>query len=108
MPKRSDKGWLAYVMAVAAVIAVAFVTASIPILSDRFTLFLFWPLIIAVAWYGGVGPALVTTALSAVFLLRQASASAETTQLLALLGVLGTAALIAAVISGFLRPRYEK
>jgi PAS domain S-box-containing protein len=103
MLMRFDKGWLAYAVAVIAAVAVAFVTANIPILRDRFTLFLFWPLIFALAWYGGVGPALVTTALSAIYVIRQASASADPTQLVTLLGVFGTTALIAGVVSGWRR-----
>jgi PAS domain S-box-containing protein len=103
MTKRFNRGWRGYVVALGAAMGVAVVTANIPILRDRFTLFLFWPLIFAVAWYGGLGPALLTTALSAVYLMGQASASADTTQLVALLGVFGAAAVVAAVISGWRR-----
>jgi PAS domain S-box-containing protein len=99
LPVQSNNRWLPYVATVLAVVATALVTANIPILRDRFTLFLFWPVLFAVAWYGGVGPALVATALSAVYVIGQASASAGPTQLVALLGVFGSAALLAAVIA---------
>jgi PAS domain S-box-containing protein len=103
MSKRSDNGWLAYGAAVVAVLAAALVTANIPILRDRFTLFLFWPLLLAVAWYGGVGPALVATMLSAVYVIGQASASAGPMQLVPLVGVFGAAALLAAVVGHWRR-----
>jgi PAS domain S-box-containing protein len=84
-------------------VAVAFVTANVPILRDRFTLFLFWPVIFAVAWYGGVGAALVATALSAVYVIGQTAESADPAQLAALLGVFGAAAVVAAVLSRWRR-----
>jgi len=56
---------LRYVIAVAAVIVTGAVTASVPLLRDRLTFFLFWPLTFALSWFGGTGPALLAVALSA-------------------------------------------
>jgi PAS domain S-box-containing protein len=51
--------------AVLVAVAAAFaITAAIPMLRDRFTFFLFWPLIFIVAWLAGKGPSLLATALS--------------------------------------------
>lgn len=101
--KRSDDGWQAYAVAVAAVLVAALITANIPILRDRFTLFLFWPLIFTVAWFGGVGPSLVATGLSAVYVLGQSWGAASLREVLPLLGVFSAAAWLAALIARWRR-----
>jgi signal transduction histidine kinase/DNA-binding NarL/FixJ family response regulator len=54
---------------VAAVIVAGVLTAAVPILRDRLTFFLFWPLTFALSWFLGLGPALLATALSALVVL---------------------------------------
>jgi PAS domain S-box-containing protein len=62
---------LPYVLSGVAVIAVTAVTGAVPILHDRFTFFLFWPLLLAIGWFAGIGPALLATALSTTAVVLQ-------------------------------------
>jgi PAS domain S-box-containing protein len=96
---RFNKRWLPYVAALVTALAVAVVTDSVPLLRDRFTLFLFWPLLFALAWYGGIGPTLVTAVIAALYVVTQASGSADWTQLAPLFGVLALTTFIAAVVA---------
>ncbi len=66
MVERPQSAPVRYGGALIAVVVVAAITAWTPLLNERFTLFLFWPLLVAVAWFAGAGPALVATVLSAV------------------------------------------
>lgn len=59
MTERPQSFWIRYGLAVGTVVVAALVTAQVPLLHERFTLFLFWPFFIALAWFGGPGPALV-------------------------------------------------
>ena len=63
-PRQSQS--LRYLGALAAVVIAFAVTASIPLLRDRLTFFLFWPLVFVGSWLAGVGPGLLITALSSV------------------------------------------
>ncbi|MEW6269576.1 MAG: ATP-binding protein, partial [Thermodesulfobacteriota bacterium] len=58
-----------YLAAVAAVAVATMVTATIPLLHDRLTFFAFWPVIFLTSWLWGVGPGIVSSALSAVSVL---------------------------------------
>jgi signal transduction histidine kinase/CheY-like chemotaxis protein len=51
-------------MAVAGVVATAVITEVVPLLRERLTFFLFWPLIFGASWFLGLGPALAATMLS--------------------------------------------
>ena len=55
-----------YAIAVASVLIAGVITNAVPLLRDRLTFFLFWPLTFALSWFGGTGPALMATALSAL------------------------------------------
>jgi PAS domain S-box-containing protein len=66
MAERSEKLWLRYGGAVVAVVVAALLTFSVPLFRDRLTYFIFWPVLLAVSWLAGAGPALVATLLSAV------------------------------------------
>jgi signal transduction histidine kinase/ActR/RegA family two-component response regulator len=57
---------LRYAIAVASVLFTGVITNSVPLLRDRLTFFLFWPLTFALSWFGGTGPALLGTGLSAL------------------------------------------
>ncbi|MEW6268145.1 MAG: hypothetical protein AB1689_02465, partial [Thermodesulfobacteriota bacterium] len=61
-----------YLAAVAAVAVATMVTAAIPLLHDRLTFFAFWPVIFLTSWLWGVGPGIVSSALSAVSVLAEA------------------------------------
>ncbi len=82
-----------------AALAVAAVTDSIPVLRNRFTLFLFWPLLLGVAWYGGIGPTLVTAVIAVSYVAIVGSASADWTQLAPLFAVLALTTSLAAVVA---------
>jgi PAS domain S-box-containing protein len=58
-----------YLVALVAVVAAILATSQIPLLRERLTFFAFWPLIFLASWLGGVGPGLMTTALSALAVL---------------------------------------
>ncbi len=62
---------LQYALSALAVVAAGSVTAAVPILRDRFTFFLFWPLLLAIGWVAGTGPALFATVLSTVAVMLQ-------------------------------------
>jgi PAS domain S-box-containing protein len=64
--EQAPPAWVRYGAAVGAVVVVALLTSAVPILRDRFTFFLFWPLVVGIAWFSGTGPAVLVTALSAV------------------------------------------
>ncbi len=55
--------------ALAAVLLATLLTATVPVLRDRFTFFAFWPTCLLVSWYAGFGPGLLATLLSAVAVL---------------------------------------
>jgi PAS domain S-box-containing protein len=98
-PLRPLKRWLPYLAAIGAALAVSLVTENVHALRNRFTLFLFWPLLLAMAWYGGIGPALVTAAIAVGYVATVASASADWTQLAPLLAVLALTTSVAAVVA---------
>ena len=66
-------------MSVAGVSAALALTLWVPILRDRLTFFLFWPLIFVAAFVGGRGPGILTTVLSAVAVLFLMPANNRTT-----------------------------
>lgn len=108
MPTRSNKLWLRYLMAAVTALAAALVTQNIPILRDRFSLFLFWPLILAFAWYGGAGPALLAATVATVYVLTLGSESANWAELAPLVGVLAVTTLTAAVVAYWRRDSESK
>jgi PAS domain S-box-containing protein len=66
-----------YGAAIGAVALAALVTASVPLLHDRLTFFLFWPTLIAISWLAGAGPALTATVLSAIAVVLQMAPTGE-------------------------------
>src|SRR4051812_23426875 len=58
--------WARYGAAAGAVVFVALLTSAVPIPRDRFTFFLFWPLVVGIALFSGAGPAALVTVLSAI------------------------------------------
>lgn len=95
--------WLPYLLAGVAAVAAALITATVPILRDRFTLFLFWPLLLALAWYQGVGPTLLAAAIAVIYAASQVPAADRWTQLAPLVAVLTLITLTAALVAGWRR-----
>jgi PAS domain S-box-containing protein len=108
MPMRPNKPWWPYVVAVVTTLAAAFVTQNIHILRERFTLFLFWPLLLALAWYGGAGPALLAAALAAAYVLTLGSELPDWLELLPLVGAVTVATLTTAVVAYWRRDSESK
>jgi PAS domain S-box-containing protein len=86
------KPWYRYGLAVAGVLAATVVTAAIPVVRERFPFFFFWPLVLAVAWFLGTGPALATTLLSALAVAREMTIDASGNVMLSLFTLVGVAA----------------
>lgn len=99
----SDKRWVTFAAAFVSAVATALITDRIPILRERFTLFLFWPLLFALAWYGGAGPTLVAATIAAAYTITQISAVAGWTHILALIGALTVTTVMAAVVARWRR-----
>jgi PAS domain S-box-containing protein len=65
--QRAGAAWRALTPYLAAVLAVAVATGItwvVPLLHDRLTYFVFWPVVFFSAWRGGAGPGLLATALA--------------------------------------------
>ena len=99
MRTRPHNSWKRYATAVTAVALATLLTGTVPVLHDRFTLFLFWPVLLGVAWYGGLGPALVATLLSAAAAIVQGSAGADRWQVGLLVGVFAIIGLATAILA---------
>lgn len=108
MPLPSEKRWLRYAAAVVTALAAALVTHNVPILRDRFTLFLFWPIVLGLAWYAGIGPALVAAAVAGAYVVTQPSVMAASSQLALLIGAFAATVLTASIVAKWRRDTESK
>lgn len=108
MADRFNKRWVAYISASLLAATAAGITHAIPILRDRFTVFLFWPLLVSVAWYWGGGPTIIAAIIVLAYIAIGATTWAEWLEVTPLILAVGICSLIAAVVARWKRDTDSK
>jgi len=90
-----------YAVAAVVVAGAAALTSQSVLLSERFNSFLFWPVLIALAWFGGTGPGLFATALSAAALIWTDESLRPPPQLWMIIATFVLIGVTAALLSGW-------
>ena len=107
MVESVHRSWHRYAWSAAAVVAASLLTLAVPTLRERYTFFLFWPLVLATAWFWGTGPGMVATVLSATATFAQLPPAGllyvENTEDAVMVGLFALVGIAVAWVGGFRR-----